>query len=150
MTDRMGPSGAVVDRVHHFPLRVYYADTDAGGVVYHARYLDFAERGRTEMIRLLGHEQPRLLADFGMTFAVRNLEADYRHPARLDDLLCVRSSLSHVGGASLHVRQSIWRGEEELVRLGIRLVCMRQDGHAMRIPAEIRLELQNFLSEKAD
>jgi acyl-CoA thioester hydrolase len=145
-----GASGWMVGRTHHFPLRVYYADTDAGGVVYHATYLAFAERARTEMLRLAGRDQIQLLKDHGLVFAVRNLEADYRRPARLDDLLCIRSHVSHVGGASLHVSQSIWRGDEELVGLAIRLVCMRLDGRAVRIPAEMRHELQDFLSEKAD
>ncbi len=102
------------------------------------------------MMRLFGLDHIQLLKDHGLLFAVRSLEADYRRPARLDDPLTIQSSLSHVGGASLHVGQSIWRGGEELVRLVIRLVCMHKDGHAMRIPADIRNDLQDFLSEKAD
>jgi acyl-CoA thioester hydrolase len=143
-------SGLMVDGVHHFPLRVYYADTDAGGIVYHATYLDFAERARTEMMRLFGLDQVQLQKDHGLLFAVRSCEIDYRRPARLDDLLEIRSSVTHLGGASLHVSQSIWRGAEELVRLVIRLVCMHFNGRAMRIPAAIRSELQDFLTEKAD
>ncbi|MDR3437959.1 tol-pal system-associated acyl-CoA thioesterase [Telmatospirillum sp.] len=150
MNEASSTSGWMAGKTHHFPIRVYYADTDAGGIVYHSTYLDFAERARTEMMRLFGLDHVQLLKDHGLLFAVRSLEVDYRRPARLDDLLCVQSSLSHVGGASLHVNQSIWRDEEELVRLVIRLVCMHKDGRAMRTPVEIRNELQDFLSEKAD
>jgi acyl-CoA thioester hydrolase len=143
-------SGVMAGKVHHFPLRVYYADTDAGGIVYHATYLDFAERARTEMMRLFGLDHMQLQKDHGLLFAVRSCEIDYRRSARLDDLLEIRSHVTHLGGASLHVSQSIWRAEEELVRLVIRLVCMHFDGRAMRIPAGIRSDLQDFLSEKAD
>ncbi|HXP95965.1 MAG TPA: YbgC/FadM family acyl-CoA thioesterase [Telmatospirillum sp.] len=143
-------SGVMAGKVHHFPLRVYYADTDAGLVVYHSTYLDFAERARTEMMRLFGMDHNQLLRDYGLLFAVRSCAVDYRRPARLDDLLEVRSHLTHIGGASMHVSQRIWRGDQELVRLDIRLVCMHSDGGAMRIPALIRSDLQDFLTEKAD
>jgi acyl-CoA thioester hydrolase len=131
-------------------LRVYYADTDAGGIVYHATYLNFAERARTEMMRLFGLDHAQLRKDFGLLFAVRSCEVDYRRPARLDDLLEIVSNVTHLGGASLQITQSIRRDGDELVRLGIRLVCMHQDGRAMRIPAPIRTEMLDFLSEKAD
>ncbi len=143
-------SGRMVGQTHLFPVRVYYADTDAGSIVYHATYLDFAERARTEMMRLFGLDHIQLLKDHGLLFAVRSCEIDYRRPARLDDLLEIRSAVTHLGGASLHVGQSIWRGEEELVQLVIRLVCMHFDGRAMRIPVGIRRDLQDFLTEKAD
>lgn len=143
-------SGRMDGPVHYFPIRVYYADTDAGGIVYHATYLDFAERARTEMMRLFGLDHTQLRVDHGLLFAVRSCEIDYRRPARLDDLLEVRSHLTHLGGASLHIGQTIWRGDETMVQLVIRLVCMHFEGRAMRIPASIRSDLQDFLSEKAD
>lgn len=143
-------SGRMVGKSHHFPVRVYYADTDAGGIVYHATYLDFAERARTEMMRLFGLDHSQLKKDHGLFFAVRSCEIEYRRPARLDDLLEIRSSVTHLGGASLHISQDIWRGEEVLVQLVIRLVCMHFDGRAMRMPVSIRSDLQDFLTEKAD
>jgi acyl-CoA thioester hydrolase len=143
-------SGLMAGKVHHFPLRVYYADTDAGGIVYHATYLDFAERARTEMMRLFGLDHTQLKNNHGLYFAVRSCEIDFRHSARLDDLLEIRSHVTHLGGASLHVSQTIWRGAEELVRLVVRLVSMHFDGRVMRIPAPIRSDLQDFLTEKAD
>jgi acyl-CoA thioester hydrolase len=143
-------SGWITGKIHYFPMRVYYADTDAGGIVYHSTYLDFAERARTEMMRFRGLDHAQLSRDHGLLFAVRSCEVDYFRPARLDDLLEIRTFLTHLGGASLHVRQSIWRGEEELVRLVIRLACIYSDGRVMRIPAAICNDLQDFLSEKAD
>ena len=143
-------SGVMTGKTHRFVLRVYYADTDAGGIVYHATYLDFAERARTEMMRLFGLDHSHLRRDHGLVFAVRSCEIDYRRSARLDDLLEIRSTVTHIGGASLHVSQGIWRGDEELVRLAIRLVCIHSDGRATRIPAIIRSDLQDFLTEKAD
>lgn len=143
-------SGLMVGKIHHFPVRVYYADTDAAGIVYHATYLDFAERARTEMMRLFGFDHAQLQKDHGLLFAVRSCAIDYRRPARLDALLEIRSRVTHLGGASLHISQDIWRDEEVLVQLVIRLVCMHFDGRATRMPALIRSNLQDFLTEKAD
>lgn len=139
-------SGRWQDRQHHLPLRVYYADTDAGGVVYHASYLNFAERARTEMTRLIGLDQVALRDQQDLLFAVRSCEIDFLRPARLDDLLTVRSRLVHLGGASLHVAQSILRGEEELVTLMVRLVCMTSAAKAARIPQTLRDRLHDYLS----
>ncbi len=143
-------SGRLEGWAHRYPLRVYYADTDAGNIVYHAAYLNFAERARTEMMRLFGLNHIQLRDESGLLFAVRSCEIDYRRPARLDDSLEIVSNVTHLGGASLHNVQTVMRDGEDLVRLVIRLVCMHQDGHAMRIPAIIREKLQDFLSEKAD
>ncbi|OIQ94314.1 acyl-CoA thioester hydrolase YbgC [mine drainage metagenome] len=132
---------------HLLPLRVYYADTDAGGVVYHATYLAFAERARTEMTRLMGLDQVRLRAEKGLLFAVRSCEIDFLRPARLDDPLTVRSALTHLGGASMHVLQTISRGEEELVRLVVRLVCMTETAKAARIPDDLRARFQAYLTQ---
>lgn len=143
-------SGWLEGACHHFPLRVYYADTDAGGIVYHATYLNFAERARTEMMRLFGLDHLRLKQEEGLLFAVRSCEMDFLRPAKLDDSLTVHSTLSHLGGASMHIQQTIRRGEEELVRLVIRLVCMSfEGGKAARIPAILRDVLQQFISQEA-
>lgn len=143
-------SGRLEGREHHYDLRVYYADTDAGGIVYHAAYLNFAERARTEMMRLFGLNHIRLHDEDGILFAVRSCEIDYRRPARLDDFLEIVSEVTHLGGASMQIAQSVRRDGEELVGLKIRLVCMHRDGRPLRIPAVIRTKLQDFLSEKAD
>jgi acyl-CoA thioester hydrolase len=135
---------------HIFRLRVYYEDTDAGGVVYYANYLRFAERARTEMLRERGIESSRLMAEEGVAFAVRRCAADYLRPARLDDRLEVRTRLTALGGASLDLEQRIViarracaRGAHdddgaEAVRLDLTLACMTRAGKAARIPAKVR------------
>lgn len=127
------------------PVRVYYEDTDAGGVVYYANYLKFAERARSEMLRSLGIENFTLQNRYAMTFVVRSISAHYFKPARLDDLLDVELKLTKVGGASLEGVQSIRRDTEELVRLDIRLGCMKLDGGPGRMPEDIRRKLQDFI-----
>jgi acyl-CoA thioester hydrolase len=140
-------SGELREKIHHFPVRVYYAETDAGGVVYHASYLSYAERARTEMLRLLGFDHVRQREQYGMMWVVRGIEADFRRPAHLDDLLDIRSTLVYLGGASLHVDQAIWRGDEEVAALRVRLACMHIAGRPVRIPAALRQALQEFLKE---
>lgn len=123
--------------VHYMPLRVYYEDTDAGGIVYYANYLKFAERGRTEMLRDLGYDHSRMTQDHGLMFAVRRCEADYRRPARLDDLLTVKTQVADIRGASMTMTQEILRGDEQLVHVAVRLACISQDGRPGRIPADV-------------
>ncbi|HEY5209009.1 MAG TPA: tol-pal system-associated acyl-CoA thioesterase [Stellaceae bacterium] len=122
---------------HLFNLRVYWEDTDAGGVVYHANYLKFAERARTEMLRHLGIEQDRLRAETGLMFMVRRLVAEYLRPARLDDELTVATQLKHLGGASLDLDQEVRRADHALVRLALRIACIGGDGKPARLPDAI-------------
>ncbi len=143
-------AGWLDGKTHRYPLRVYYAETDAGTIVHHAAYLVFAERGRTEMMRRLGIDHLQLKTEQGLVFAVRSCEIDCLRSARLDDTLEVRSTLIHLGGASFHVAQSIWRDDEELVRLAVRLVCMHLSGGAKRLPTGVRGILQEYLSQEAD
>ena len=93
-------TGAMEGRVHKLPVRVYYEDTDAAGIVYYANYLKYAERGRTEMLRTLGVEQHRLREETGMQFVMANGEVKYRRPARLDDALLGETALTELGAAS--------------------------------------------------
>src|SRR5690348_18172653 len=99
--------GAIRDGQHHFPLRVYYEDTDAGGVVYHANYLRFAERARTEALRVMGIPHAELVERHGMMFMVRRAEVDYVRPARPDDSLVIETETLAIGGASLSLRQTV-------------------------------------------
>lgn len=130
---------------HLYPLRVYYADTDAGQVVYHARYLDFAERARTEMMRLVDNNETYRGNGEGMLFVVRAAEIDYRAPARLDDLLTVRTRAVHLGGASFRLEQQIGRGDIVLATVSITLVCVNQAGHPTRIPETLREKLAGLI-----
>lgn len=134
----------VVDKVHGgihvFPVRVYYEDTDAGGVVYYANYLKFAERARTELLRLLGIEQSRLAGEAGLVFVVRHCAADFLRPARLDDGLEIHTGVTDVRGASVDLSQSVRRNGDELVRMDVRIACMKRadPGRPARIPQGIR------------
>jgi acyl-CoA thioester hydrolase len=118
------PAGTLRDGAHHYPVRVYYEDTDAGGVVYHANYLRFAERARTEALRDLGVPHADMTADHGLMFMVRRVKLDYLEPARLEDSLVVVTRPMAIGGASVELSQMVQRsGGSSLVRLEIQLVC---------------------------
>ncbi len=130
--------------VHIFPVRVYYEDTDAGGIVYYANYLRFAERARTEMLRQLGFPRRGLMDDEGISFAVRHCSADYIKPARLDDALEVHTEINEVGGATLRARQTVMLDDSEIACLDVRLACMGNNGKAKRIPAKLRQALEDF------
>lgn len=123
---------------HILPIRVYYEDTDAGAIVYHASYLRFAERGRTEMLRVAGFEHAQLLKERGMAFAVVSLNIEYKLPAKLDDLLAVQTSITKLGGASMEMSQKILRDKDLIADIKITLVCIDQNLKAVRLPAEIR------------
>ncbi|HZK89977.1 MAG TPA: tol-pal system-associated acyl-CoA thioesterase [Stellaceae bacterium] len=126
---------------HSFPLRVYYEDTDAAGMVYHANYLKFAERGRSEMLRGLGFGHRRLAGEDGIGFAVRRCSVDYLVPARLEDALTVDTTLAGIGGATLALRQQIRRDGELLVDLDILVACIGRDGRPRRLPSALRAVL---------
>jgi acyl-CoA thioester hydrolase len=145
------PDGGVMrDGVHVFPVRVYYEYTDAGGIVYHADYLRFAERARTEMMRLFGLNHLDLMAQSGVTFAVAHCEMTFHRPARLDDLLTVETRLTEVGGASMRLRQDIRRAADLLVGLRLRLAMMTPEGRAGRIPQGLRQTLRNHMTGRPD
>ena len=126
---------------HSLPLRVYYEDTDAAGMVYHANYLKFAERGRSEMLRSLGFPHRKLGAEDGVGFAVRHASIDYLAPARLEDALIVDTTLTQIGAATLTVNQRIRRGEELLADLDILVACIGRDGRPRRLPRALRAAL---------
>jgi len=105
-------------------VRVYYEDTDAGGVVYYANYLKYLERARTEFIRALGVEQRALAEETGLAFAVRSLSAEYLKPARLDDELLVTTAVEALGRAQVTFAQAIRRGDETLLTAQVRVACL--------------------------
>jgi len=110
-----------------WPTRVYYEDTDAGGVVYFANYLRFMERARTEWLRHLGFDQSALRETYGIVYVVRRVEADYQAPARLDDALTVQCQLVELSRVALRFEQTIERGDEILVRGGSDVICVGAD-----------------------
>lgn len=139
-----GMSGEMTPGGHVFPVRVYYEDTDAGGMVYHASYLRFAERARTEALRRAGTEQGRMLSEIGLGFVVRRMEIDFRAPAVLDDLLEVVTRLSDIGGASLRAEQTIRRAGATLVHMLLKLACIDRQGRPARMPSALRATLQDL------
>lgn len=125
---------------HLYPVRVYYEDTDMGGVVYHANYLKFIERARSDWVRQLGNDQ-NAMRDAGIVWVVRRIEADYLATARFDDDLVVETEVASLSGARLTMSQLIKRDETELFRAVVTAVCMNKQGKPVRLPAEIRASM---------
>ncbi len=127
-----------------WPVRVYWEDTDAGGVVYYANYLKFLERARTEWLSTLGLEQDQLATEAGVLFVVRRVEADYLRPARFNDRLRVSSCLAELGRASLVMEQEVFRGDERLFAARVQVACVEPVGfRPARIPAFVSERLRH-------
>ena len=134
---------------HTLPVRVYWEDTDASGLVYHTSYVRFMERGRTELLRTLGLDQRPLLegASGGapIFFVVRAMELDFVRPAIMDDMLSVETRVLELGGASLTLDQRVMRGTEKLVSAVVKVVCV-ENGRARRLPADVREKFEAALA----
>ena len=127
------------------PVRVYYQDTDAAGVVFHATYLDFMERARVEWLRSQGFEPQELARRFRLVFIVRHLDVAYMKPAVLDDLLAVTAAVQKLGRAQVTLVQEVLRGSEALVRASVNLACVATDSlKPMPVPEEV---LASFAGE---
>ena len=126
---------------HELTVRVYYEDTDFSGRVYHASYIRFMERGRTEWLRALGYEHGALAGEQGVVFAVRRLEIDYLAPATIDDLLRIETRVAATRGAAIDFAQTVSRGEQTVATAKI-LVAALRGGRPMRIPPELRARLE--------
>lgn len=142
-----------MSEIHRFTTRVYYAETDAGGVVYHANYLNFMERGRTEFLRDLGFDFANTTAVTQDAFVAVDVNLQYRAPARLDDELVVETWVTHLGGASIKLQQNVLKrlaeGESLLLEGSITLVHVSlKEFKALRIPQEMREALQPYLMTK--
>ncbi len=123
-------------------MRVYYQDTDAGGVMFHATYLDFLERARMEWMRERGFDAGELVSRFGLVFIVRQLEIAYMKPALLDDLVTVSADVGKMGRAQLTFAQEVRRNGETLVRATVNVACVGADDlKPMPFPEEIRASL---------
>ncbi len=130
---------------HELPVRIYYEDTDAGGIVYHANYLRFGERARSEMMRDAGYKNVDFVDETGLMFVVRHIDIDYFLPAVLDDFLTVKTSVLKIGGASATLRHDIMRGEDILSSLQVVLVCVTQDKRqAAKMPDRLRKALSHY------
>ena len=129
---------------HQIPIRVYYEDTDAGGIVYYANYLRFAERGRTEWLRALDLHNSTLRATCGILIVVKALEIDYKKPAVLDDSLVLETSVLEIGVTSMKMAQILRRDGIEICTMKVTLVCVAADGgRPTRWPTTVTAVLQH-------
>jgi acyl-CoA thioester hydrolase len=136
-------SGHVVSEPFRWPVRVYYEDTDAGGVAYYANYLKYAERARTEWLRSLGFEQSELARVHGIVFMVRSAAIEYLRPARFDDALQVTVELIKVGAGQIDLAQHVLRGDEPLARLTIKIACVAlRTMRPVRMPAPLAARIR--------
>ncbi|MFN7012187.1 MAG: tol-pal system-associated acyl-CoA thioesterase [Allorhizobium sp.] len=129
-------SGELTDEGHHLTQRVYYEDTDFSGLVYHARYLHFLERGRTDYLRCLGVEQSALIGidDEGLVFVVHRMEIDFKAPARMDDVLEIRTTTTKAGGAKMVLEQEIRRDGTLLIAAKVVIAVVNRKGRPRRLP----------------
>jgi acyl-CoA thioester hydrolase len=146
MTERPDLDGEIINGVHVMPVRVYYEDTDFSGIVYHANYLRFMERGRTNYLRLLGTDQRALFVEAqkeapGFAFVVRSMSVEFLSPARMNDLLVIETEPQEVRGASITLRQRVTCGGDTLVEASVR-VAFVSEGRARPIPKPLRQAMQ--------
>jgi acyl-CoA thioester hydrolase len=124
--------------IHRREIRVYYEDTDMAGIVYYANYLRFIERARSDWVREVGIDQ-LAMKEAGVVFAVRRVEAEYIAPARLNDVLEVRTTLGSLSAAKMVMDQQVWCGDRLIFTASVLIVCIGAGGKPVRLPAECRL-----------
>lgn len=127
--------------VHRYPVRVYYEDTDMGGIVYHANYLRYIERARSDWVRQLGNDQ-NAMRDAGIVWVVRRIEAEYLATAKFEDELMVETTMRDISGVRLTMDQLVKRGDQVIFTASVTAVCMNAAGKPVRLPAEIRALIQ--------
>ena len=143
------PSSGRIERGEHvLALRVYYEDTDAAGIVYYANYLRFLERGRTELLRLIGEEHSALREARGINWTVRRCALEYLKPARLDDAIDVATRVTALRGASVEMTQCVRRDGEDLLTASLTLACMNDAGRPVRLPGHLRTSLARVTAEE--
>ena len=146
-----GLSGRFVDGVHVLPVRIYYEDTDFTGVVYHANYVRYFERGRSAFLAAAGITHTELAGrDEPMAFTIRRIELDFRAPARIDDTLKVVTRYQSVAGARIIIAQEIHRGVDLLVSAQVEAACISMAGRPRRMPADIMERLRPFIGGGGD
>lgn len=157
MTDMDGKwpdlAGRIEGNRHVLPVRVYHEDTDFTGLVYHANYLKFCERARSDFVRLSGISQTDLFDGGGgkeaAAFVVRHMEVDYLKPARMNDVLEVVTSVDHLGGAYMTLLQEVCRDGTVLMRLGVKIVLVGKSGKVQRLGALVTGPLERFINLEA-
>lgn len=139
--------------VHLYPIRVYYEETDAGRMVYHGNYLKFAERARTEMMRVVGLDHIDMIETHGLVFAVHSADVKYLKQAKLDDELLVQTHVAALGGASMTMRQKINRigvsgVEDAIADLTLKIAIVDEAGRPKRLPGDLSATLKRLRDEK--
>ena len=144
------PGGGWIDgKTHVFPIRVYYEDTDFSGVVYHASYLRFMERGRSEFLRMAGCGHRALLeAGQPLVWAVHRIEIDFLRPAKVEDALEVGTSVLALHGARMQLDQLVSKGRNVLAKAMVEVCVITLDGRPRRVPDAVRIELEPFLQSR--
>lgn len=143
MTNKSGVLGHVAagsdgTRYHEFPVIIYWEDTDAGGIVYHANYLKFTERARTDLLKFIGINQQQMMADDAPNFVVRDCTIEFLRPAKLEDVLTVKTSLIEMKSATLRMQQDIFKGDEVLIKSAVRIACLQKNGRPARFSPQIK------------
>ena len=131
--------------LHRYETRVYYQDTDAGGIVYHATYLKFAERARTEALRLSGIDQSELMREQKVGFVVRRCTVDFLKPAHLDDLLTIETGLNDISKVSMELHQTVRRGAVTLVTMEVKLAVVGDGMKLAKLPDFVRKAMLKIL-----
>lgn len=132
---------------HKWQVRIYFEDTDSGGIVYYANYLKYTERARTELLRELGIESDRIMKTLGIGLAVRRCNAEYLKPAKLDDEVTVETELRKIGGASIEMRQTVMREQETLVQMDIKLGSINfESGRPSALPKDMKAALEKRMN----
>jgi acyl-CoA thioester hydrolase len=143
-------AGRIESETHVLPVRVYFEDTDCAGVVYHANFLKFCERARSDFVRLLGIDATRLAEPKEgepSVFVVRRVEIEYMKPGRMDDLLEIVTTCAEIGSASLVLQQDVVRGDTLIVRARVTVVLVSRAGKPQRIGTLVREALQRFVNQ---
>jgi acyl-CoA thioester hydrolase len=149
VTEPIPPAGLIDGPVHRYAVRVFYEDTDLSGAVYHANYLRWFERARSDLVRLLGIDQRAAQESGAGTFAVAELAIRYLLPARLDDVVTVTTRAVEAGAASCRLIQQAWRGDNLLAEAQVRVGFIGPDGKPRRQPAEWRAAFQSLLTTES-
>ena len=147
-----GLAGRIEGAKHILPIRVYHEDTDFTGLVYHANYLKFCERGRSDFVRLSGISQTELFDAGGdkepAAFVVRHMDVDFLKPARMDDVLEIVTSVDEIGGAAMTLLQDVTREGTVLARLRVRIVLVSRSGKVRRLGELVRASLERFVNQE--
>ncbi|MFV0432151.1 MAG: YbgC/FadM family acyl-CoA thioesterase [Alphaproteobacteria bacterium] len=141
-------NGEFKDKTHYYDARVHYADTDAGGVVYHSRYLDFCERARAGVLHLIDVNEIIELDGQSYFWVARKAELEYLAPAKVADIITIETRFTHLGGASIHVEHIIKNADKILVKAHLVMVLVSEKGRPQRIMPEIRHKMMPYVFEQ--